>query len=101
MHHVPRQAVTASCEEDPGGRRKIAQCFGPPDKQTLSGSASVSWNRLLCAGYSTAVDTSTLSLNTTKLVGKDIVTLAGEDIQAKVAVLRKVHDATAAPPKLI
>jgi hypothetical protein len=35
------------------------------------------------------------------LVGKDIVMLAGEDIQAKVTVLRKVHDAQATPPKLI
>jgi hypothetical protein len=34
-----------------------------------------------------------------KLVGKDIIKLLGEDIQAKASVLRKVHDAKAAPTK--
>src|SRR5215468_5470081 len=45
----------------------------------------------------TPVDTQTISLNIIKLVDEDIVKQVREDFQAKASVLRKVHDAEAAP----
>jgi hypothetical protein len=55
--------------------------------------------RLPCVRYSTPVETWTISLNTLTSVGKDIIKLVGEDIQAKASVFRRVHVAKAAPTK--